>query len=61
MNSISPRTANSPACGGAARWRRSKKREAALLQALRGAVDTLCAEAGCAVLWDEPLREARRG
>lgn len=44
-----------------ARGRRSKKREAALLRELRGAVDALCAEAGGAVLWDEPLREARRG
>ena len=43
-----------------AKGRRSKKREAALLETLRGEVDALAAEAGAAVLWDEPLRDARR-
>ena len=41
--------------------RRSKKREAALLEGLRETVDELCASAGGAVFWDRPLREARRG
>ncbi len=43
-----------------AKGRRSKKREAALLEALRGTVDELAAEHGAAVCWDAPLREARR-
>ena len=41
--------------------RRSKKREAALLDGLRETVDSLVAPAGAAVFWDQPLREARRG
>ena len=40
--------------------RRSKKRETALLETLRETVDALAAEAGGAVIWDEPLRDARR-
>ena len=40
--------------------RRSKKREAALLETLRETVDALAAETGGAVYWDEPLRDARR-
>ena len=43
-----------------AKGRRSKKREAALLETLRETVDALAEESGCAVLWDEPLRDARR-
>ena len=43
-----------------AKGRRSKKREAALLETLRGTVDELAEESGCAVRWDEPLRDARR-
>ena len=42
-----------------ARGRRSKKREAALLETLRGVIDALAKEAGGGVYWDEPLREAR--
>jgi hypothetical protein len=45
----------------AGKGRRSKKREAALLEDFRGHVDELAAENGARVLWDEPLREERRG
>ncbi len=41
--------------------RRSKKREAALLADLRDIIDALSSEAGAAVFWDAPLREARFG
>lgn len=41
--------------------RRSRKREAALLEQLRPAVDALAREHGAAVLWDRPLGEARLG
>jgi hypothetical protein len=41
--------------------RRSKKREAALLETLQEDVDALAAQAGATVYWDRPLREARRG
>ena len=41
--------------------RRSKKREAQLLETLRDAVDGLAAGADALVFWDRPLREARRG
>ena len=41
--------------------RRSKKREAALLESLRETIDDLVTPAGGAVFWDRPLREARRG
>ncbi len=41
--------------------RRSKKREASFLADLHQTVDALCLEAGGAVLWDAPLREARFG
>ncbi|MBR4157427.1 MAG: hypothetical protein IKR07_00770 [Oscillospiraceae bacterium] len=44
-----------------AHGRRSKKREAALMDQLRGTVDMLAGDAGCAVLWDVPLLEPRRG
>lgn len=46
----------------AASGRRSKKREAALLERdLRPAVDALAAELGGKVFWDQPLRDARLG
>lgn len=41
--------------------RRSKKKEAAFLEKLRETVDEIAAEYGAVVLWDEPLREERRG
>ena len=41
--------------------RRSKKREEKLLAGLRVEIDALAAQAGGAVHWDRPLREARRG
>ena len=41
--------------------RRSKKREAALLEGFRGTIDELAAENGGEVFWDKPLREERRG
>jgi hypothetical protein len=45
----------------AAAGRRSKKREAALLETLRDEIDALAAELGGAIFWDEPLCEARYG
>lgn len=44
-----------------AKGRRSKKREEALLQEFQQHIDELAAEAGGSVLWERPLREARRG
>ena len=44
-----------------AKGRRSKKREQALLEQFRDAIDVLAHEAGGEVYWDRPLREARRG
>ena len=41
--------------------RRSRKREAALLEGLRDVVDALALENGASVLWDSPLGEARMG
>jgi hypothetical protein len=41
--------------------RRSKKREAALLEQLPTEIDALASVHGARVLWDHPLREARRG
>ena len=41
--------------------RRSKKREAELLEGFRAAIDELAAEQGGRVFWDKPLREERRG
>ena len=41
--------------------RRSKKREAALLEGLREIVDGLVSPAGGRIFWDRPLREERRG
>ena len=44
-----------------AKGRRSKKREASLLQELQQHVDELALQADGTVFWDQPLREARRG
>lgn len=41
--------------------RRSKKREAALLEALRSEADCLAADAGGSIDWDRPLIEPRLG
>ena len=41
--------------------RRSKKREAKLLETFREEIDTLAEENGGRVFWDKPLREGRRG
>ena len=41
--------------------RRSKKKEAAFLEKLCETVDGIALEHGAAVLWDEPLRDERRG
>ena len=44
-----------------AKGRRSKKREAALLETLRAEADALAAELGGSIDWDRPLRDARFG
>lgn len=44
-----------------AKGRRSKKREAALMETLREQVDELAASVGGTVFWDQPLREAQLG
>ena len=41
--------------------RRSRKREAALMEQLRGVIDALAADNGASVHWDLPLNEARLG
>lgn len=41
--------------------RRSKKREAAMLEQLPTEIDALASVHGARVLWDHPLREARMG
>ncbi|MBQ2657215.1 MAG: hypothetical protein IJF87_01430 [Erysipelotrichaceae bacterium] len=41
--------------------RRSKKKEAEYLEHLHDIIDELAKENNASVLWDEPLREARRG
>ena len=41
--------------------RRSKKREAELLEQVPGAIDGMAEGHDAAVLWDEPLAEERRG
>ena len=41
--------------------RRSKKREAAFMDSLRGEIDALAAEHGASVDWEHPLNEARMG
>ena len=44
-----------------AKGRRSKKREEAYLELLRGMADELAASVGGTIDWDRPLIEARRG
>ena len=44
-----------------AKGRRSKKREEALLETLATEIDELAETIGGKVLWEQPLREARRG
>ena len=44
-----------------AKGRRSKKREEALLETFPKEIDQLAETIGGIVLWDQPLREARRG
>ena len=41
--------------------RRSKKREALLLDSLREHIDAISLKLGGTVFWDAPLRDARRG
>ena len=41
--------------------RRSRKKEASYLEKLQETIDELSKEHNAKVLWDEPLREARRG
>ncbi|MBR0154335.1 MAG: hypothetical protein IJM26_11170 [Lachnospiraceae bacterium] len=41
--------------------RRSKKREAALLEEVPGVIDALAEEIGAKVFWERPLREERMG
>ena len=41
--------------------RRSKKREAGLMEVLRAEADTLAGANGGTIFWDKPLIEARRG
>ena len=41
--------------------RRSRKREAGLLEQLRGVIDAMAQENDAAVLWDRPLTDARLG
>ena len=41
--------------------RRSKKKEQAFMESFRETIDAVAAENGGKVLWDEPLRDARRG
>jgi hypothetical protein len=40
--------------------RRSRKREAALLETLRDEIDALASEQGATVDWEQPLGDARR-
>lgn len=44
-----------------AKGRRSKKREEALLQTLTSEIDEMAETIGGKVLWEQPLREERRG
>ena len=44
-----------------AKGRRSRKREAALLETIRSEIDDLAAGLGGVVFWERPLREARYG
>ena len=45
----------------AAKGRRSKKREAALLEGFRAAAEALAASLGGSIDWAKPLRDARYG
>ena len=45
----------------AGKGRRSKKREAALMETFRDEAELLCGESGAKIFWDEPLREAAWG
>lgn len=42
-----------------AKGRRSKKREKVFMEDIRQIADTLAAEHGASILWDEPIMEAR--
>ena len=44
-----------------AKGRRSRKREASILEELRSVIDEISSEHDASVLWDEPLREASLG
>ncbi len=44
-----------------AKGRRSKKREAALMENFQNEIDQLADTIGGKVLWEQPLREERRG
>ena len=44
-----------------AKGRRSKKREAELMQSFRETADKAAAEIGGTVFWEQPLRDARLG
>ena len=44
-----------------AKGRRSKKREEVLMETLQNEIDQLAETMGGKVLWDQPLREERRG
>ena len=41
--------------------RRSKKKEAEYLEGLRETIDRIASANNASVIWEEPLREARRG
>lgn len=45
----------------AAKGRRSKKREADLMQSFRGTADALASRLGGRIFWEQPLRDARLG
>lgn len=45
-------------CG---KGRRSRKKEGLFLETLRDTIDRLAVENGASVLWDEPLKDERRG
>ena len=45
----------------AGKGRRSKKREAKMLESFREEIDALVSEDGAKVFWDKPLRKERRG
>lgn len=45
----------------AAKGRRSRKREEALMQTFRSTADALAGKLGGRILWEQPLRDARLG